>query len=157
MGLVAGCGFQPLARIDSLTTSNGRIRLADIVYRVDLAREASRFRYYLDREIAKSIDISPESNDTLDLRIDIEREGLAIEQDDSITRLNLTATVQYQLKNSSGEEVFSGQTVSISALNATSSQFTTSIAERNALERLATDVSQRVVTVLRLNADALGT
>lgn len=149
--LLTGCGFEPIAAPTSTTTETAQVRLAAIDVRIARSGENGRFEYVLRQELKRSLAIDSTSDDRLAMSIAIDREGLAIQQNDTVTRFNLTATMDYSLADANGAELLGGKTVSITALNATASQFSTSVAERDAMRRLAADLAARIVTLLRLH------
>ena len=148
---LCACGFQPVAAPNSMTTANAEIPLKDVAIKITARNDEERFQYLLEQELGRSVSITNNASNRLILDVVIEREGLAIAQNDTVTRFNLTATSDYKLQSSDGEAVMEGETVSITALNATASQFTTSVSERDALKRLATDVARRISTILRVH------
>lgn len=147
----SACGFEPVAAPNSMTTANAEIPLKDISIKVTARSDEERFQYLLEQELGRSVSVTSVAENQLILDIAVVREGLAIAQNDTVTRFNLTATTGYKLQSPGGDAVLEGETVSITALNATASQFTTSVSERDALKRLATDIARRVSTLLRVH------
>lgn len=150
MIVLTSCGFHPIAAPTLGTDSRARLEVSDLTITVDTNRDAERFRYLITRALQDSTRLTDESSLDLKLHVRLKRDGLAIEQNDTVTRLNYTAEVDYSLSDEFSVEVLAGSTVSITALNATASQFSTSVSERDALNRLAKDISNRISLILRL-------
>lgn len=151
--ILSACGFTPIAAPTLGTDSRARIELSDLTITVESQRDSERFRYLITRALQDTTRLTDESSLDLKLHIRLSREGLAIEQNDTVTRLNYTAEIDYSLSDNFAVEVLAGSAVSITALNATASQFSTSVSERDALNRLATDISNRISLILRLYYD----
>ena len=155
-GALFGCGFQPIATpstvgISSIGVQDARLPLRAVGVSVDIDSDAKRFEYLLRQALDRSIATGVSVDDGLDITVVIEREGLAIEQNDSVTRYNLTATADYELQSASGDVVLDKKTVSITAVNATASQFSTAVSQRDALRRIANDLANRIIVQLRLH------
>lgn len=149
---LAGCGFEPIAAIPS------GIGEKDVVISdLDIASSDRRFAYRLRKEILRSVRIDAAAEQSLRLTSTIEREGLAIQQNDTITRQNIIAKTKFALakKPAAGETEppapVQGDTTAITAVNATASQFSTRVSDREAVERLAVETARRIVTFLRVN------
>ena len=148
---ISGCGFEPVAAPNAMTTANAEIPLKDISIEINARSDEKRFEYLLEQELGRSVSLIGTAQNKLKLNVSIVREGLAIAQNDTVTRYNLTATTKYVLQPDEGDALLQGETVSITALNATASQFTTSVSEREALKRLANDIARRISTLLRVH------
>ena len=148
---LVGCGFQPIAATTSVDRDTARLPLRTINLAIDIDRDERRFEYLLRQAFDQSVIIDRSAANALVIDVDVDQEGLAIQQNDSVTRFNLTATANYSIVDGDGKELLDGATVSITALNTTASQFSTSVSQRDALRRLATDLSNRIVTLLRLH------
>lgn len=140
---VGGCGFQPIA---STQNDNETLRVRGI--KIDDAPR--RFAYDLDQALNRLLIEDPNADYELLIEVGIKSEGLAIEQDDAVTRINLTATAHYSLKKSDGVAGATGRVISVTALNATSSQYATEVNRRDALERLANDLANRITSAMRI-------
>ncbi len=87
----------------------------------------------------------------LDVRLDDQLEGLAILRDDTVSRERRTLRARYQLIDlASGEIVLDATAGSDAGIDVVSSEYATIAAEQTALENLAEDVAQRIVTRLAL-------
>lgn len=143
LAALGGCGFRPLY---GGGTSGGPGALLGSV-RVEAGRGQLPFR--LRESLIENL--RPARSDApLVLAVDVKitRDGLLIEDDDDITRYNLTLTVTYTLRrigaNPSAEPLASGEARSIAAFNATASQYATLVSEREVQARAAKDVADKI-------------
>ncbi len=142
--VLGACGFQPLygehpggARTDA--------ELAQIqVLSIDHGRTGHDvYNALIDRLSPNGEPAEPDYHLRIDLRET--REGVAIERDASITRYNYLLTARYSLVDTrSGNIVHEGQSRSIASYNVVDSQFATLIAQRDAEERAATELSEDI-------------
>lgn len=87
----------------------------------------------------------------LDVRLDDRLEGLGLLSDDTIGRERRTLRARYQLVDlTSGEIVLDATAGSDAGIDVVSSEYATIAAERTALENLAKQVADRIVTRLSL-------
>ncbi len=87
----------------------------------------------------------------LDVRLDDELEGLGLINDDTISRERRTLRARYQLIDiASGEILIDATAGSDAGIDVVSSEFATIAAEQKALENLAQQVADRIVTRLAL-------
>ena len=85
------------------------------------------------------------------MRLDDQLEGLAILRDDTVSRERRTLRARYQLIDlASGEIVLDATAGSDAGIDVVSSEYATIAAEQTALENLAEDVAQRIVTRVAL-------
>lgn len=150
--MLAGCGFEPIA------ASTSAIGEKDLVLaQVNVQSSDSRFAYRLKKEILRSVAIDSNATQAFTVSTAITRAGLAIEQNDTVTRRNVTADTSYALASTdrvAGEHqasVISGDTSVTTAVNTTASQYSASVSEREAIERLAKETARRLLTFLRVN------
>jgi len=81
----------------------------------------------------------------LSIRLEEQKEGLAIQQDTRITRYNYNLTAKYELKDAtSGQVLDRGISRSIAPYNVVDSQFATLSAERDAQERAAREIGEDI-------------
>src|SRR5258706_9627147 len=81
----------------------------------------------------------------LSIKLEEQKEGLAIQQDTRITRYNYNLTAKYELKDAvSGQILDKGISRSIAPYNVVDSQFATLSAERDAQERAAREVGEDI-------------
>lgn len=87
----------------------------------------------------------------LDVRLDDRLEGLGLLTDDTIGRERRTLRARYQLvDNATGEILLDATAGSDAGIDVVSSEYATIAAEQTALENLARDVADRIVTQLAL-------
>lgn len=169
--VLAGCGFEPIAAPNGaglVTTADqviafGRVSIGFRGGRADTERFAYRLRRALDAEARLD---SPGQPD-LRVLVTLGRRNLAISSDDDITRRNFNARATFEFTDpaaSADEEtdaaltaeekleaiLLSGSVESTSAVNTTSDLFSTEVAEREALDRLAEDLARQIITRARL-------
>ncbi len=137
---LAGCGFRPLY---GGGTGKGPGRLLGNV-RIIAARGELPFR--LREALIENLrPASAEAPLTLTVNANVTRDGLLIEENDEITRFNLTLDVDYVLRRN-GEQapLYNDEARSIAAFNATASQFATLVSEREVQARAAEDVADKI-------------
>lgn len=87
----------------------------------------------------------------LEVRLDDELEGLGVLRDDTISRERRTLRARYQLiELSSGEILLDATAGSDAGIDVVSSEYATIAAEQTALENLAEQVAERIVTRVAL-------
>lgn len=93
----------------------------------------------------------------LDVRLDDRLEGLGLLSNDTIARERRTLRARYQLVDlASGEIVLDATAGSDAGIDVVSSEYATIAAEQTALENLAREVSDRIVTRLSLQLRGQG-
>lgn len=142
--MLGACGFQPLygehpggARTDT--------ELAQVqVVAIDNGRTGHDvYNALIDRLSPNGEPTSPDYQLRVDLRE--RREGVAIERDASITRYNYQLLAHYSLVDMrSGNVIHEGDSRSIASYNVVDSQFSTLMAQRDAEERAATELSEDI-------------
>ncbi len=91
----------------------------------------------------------------LDVRLDDKLEGLGLLSDDTIARERRTLRARYQLVDlTSGEIVLDATAGSDAGIDVVSSEYATIAAEQSALENLAREVADRIITRLSLQLRA---
>lgn len=149
--LLAACGFQPIAAPTALEhAEHPSILLADLDITVIGPSDDDRFGYhmrrYLDRYVSTGVPTAP----TLRVRVVVNQREVSITEDDTITRFEFRAQASYTIGEPGGQTPHQGTVRSITGVNATASQFSTSVAERTAHRRIAEDLARQILTVLRL-------
>jgi LPS-assembly lipoprotein len=71
-------------------------------------------------------------------------QGVALQNDATITRYNDTLTVNYTLRDTKGAEVTHGTQTSLSSYNVVSSPYATLSAQQDADKRAAQDIAERI-------------
>lgn len=144
---LSGC-FRPMLAEDSAA--------ADIAGRIALPVVDGRFGYFLTKSLEERLGVPSDLKWTLTVSHQVRSSGLAVAQDNSVTRITLTATADWFLKDrSTGAVVLQDQTVSRSGYNATTSLFATRQAEQDVRRRLARDLGERIARRIQANAEDL--
>lgn len=141
--LPGACGFQPLYR-DKGANAHVLAALAGIYVEPINGRTGQIVRnHLLDILTPRGVPSKPEFR--LSVKLSEIKKGLAIEQDDSVTRYNYTLKASYFLKKpGSNEVVHSGFAWSIASYNIVQSDFANLNAEKNAKRRTARSISDEL-------------
>jgi LPS-assembly lipoprotein len=146
---LSGCGLQPMyAGGSSGVVAQG---LAGI----DVSAIEGRAGWLVRNALVDRLAVAGSSGGSpryrLDVRLDEQLEGFAILSDDTVGRERRTLRARYQLVDlSSGDIVFDATAGSDAGIDVVSSEYATIAAEQTALENLATDVADRIVTSIAL-------
>ncbi len=137
--LLAGCGFTPALR----EGAPARGLLNRVAYVLPDGRIGFTLRNSLEERLGRPSGSTPY---TLTANLVIADSALAITPDSSITRYVLRGTSAWSL---TGPDLsLSGEAQSMSAYSATGSLFATRAARRDAEERVARDIGQRIWTAV---------
>lgn len=144
-GLTGGC-FRPMLAEGSP---------ADGLYgRVALPEVGDRFSYYLNRSLADRLGEAGRPDYRLEVATRIERDRLAITQDDAVTRISLRAVADWALYRAGvAEPVLAERTLSQSGYNSTASLFATREVKLDVERRLARDLGERIARRVLAQAD----
>jgi LPS-assembly lipoprotein len=140
---ISGCGFAPLASAPTSKTE-ADLRVASLA----ISTSSQQFAFDLRKYLSQRVMIDANARDSIQISIAITGSNLAVQQNDTITRRNLTAKAQYKLTDSVTDNAFSGDISSTTAINTTTDFFATRASERAAQQLLAKDVGRKVVTIL---------
>ncbi len=143
LGATAGCGFTPLAAIENPDGAR-RLAISDLAISAGSPDVAYELRKYLDRRVS----VRASAPERLRITVKLESENLAVRQDDTVTRINLTATATYQIVDASGDVQKTGAIVSTTAINSTTDFFATRTSRREAEALLAQDIGRRLIAIL---------
>ena len=152
---LAGCGFQPLygdrERATSVPMQFAQIEIAPIVGRTGLKLE----NYLKDRFSARGGHYRKAYR--LDIALSDSKEGLAIQQDESITRFNYRLLGSARLIRIEDQQILFEQALrTTSAYNVVKSEFATLSAEKDAEDRAARDMSAEILTRLAIYFNKAG-
>jgi LPS-assembly lipoprotein len=140
---LAACGFQPLY---GSSTQNAEVqnKLAGIYIPPVKGRTGQILRNeLLDLTTPRGVPGQPVY--TLNISLTESKAGLAIQDDDTITRFNLTLNTSFQLVESAdGQKIYKGSTQNIASYNVVSSDFANLSAELNAEKRAALDSAKQI-------------
>jgi LPS-assembly lipoprotein len=146
---LSACGFRPL-----YATGSGGGGMTQYFQQVLVEPIQGRQGVHLRNQLMDTF--TPGGTPTnaayrLSIRLEEQKEGLAIQQDTRITRYNYNLTAKYELKDAvSGQILDRGISRSIAPYNVVDSQFATMSAERDAQERAAREVGEDIRTRLGL-------
>ena len=145
---LAGCGLQPMyAGGGSGAVAQG---LAAVEVPPIEGRAGWLVRNALRDRLAQSGD-SAAARYRLDVLLDDQLEGLGLLTDDTVGRERRTLRARYQLVDlASGEILLDASAGSDAGIDVVSSEYATIAAEETALENLAKDVADRIVSRLAL-------
>lgn len=148
---VGGCGFKPVYGGGS-SSGPGRL-LQSVKVRAEQGEVGFRLQEALIERLRPARADAPL---VLVTQTRVTRDGVAIEEDDQITRFNLRLMTRYTLrrKGDAPSSVLSeGQVRSIAAYNATPSQYATLVAERQVFRRASNEIADKIVKRLAVAYD----
>ena len=136
--LLAGCGFRPLY---------GDARLEPQLSTIFVEPVAERDGYELRNSLINLLGANGQQAGKiyrLRLILNETNQGVALQNDATITRYNDTLTVTYTLSDAKGAEVTHGTQSSLSAYNVVASPYSTLSAQQDADKRAAQDIAERI-------------
>lgn len=148
-GVLAACGFQPLygnrSQANSAPTQFAQIDVTGID-----GRAGHHLRNYLIDKLSARGD-NYKKLYRLDISLSEQKDGLAIRQDESVTRFNYRVLGAIRLVRLRDQQpVFETSLRVTSAFNVVKSEFATLSAERDAQDRAARDLSDEIITRLAI-------
>ncbi|WP_338446893.1 LPS assembly lipoprotein LptE [Pelagerythrobacter marensis] len=147
MVALAGCGLQPMY------AGGGNGQVARGLAAVEVAPIEGRAGWLVRNALRDRLGAAgPESpRYRLDVRLDDRLEGLGVLSDDTVGRERRTLRARYQLVDTADGAILLDATAGSDAgIDVVSSEYATIAAEQTALENLAQDVADRIVTQLSL-------
>jgi LPS-assembly lipoprotein len=135
---LAGCGFHPLY---------GDARLSPRMAAIYVEPVAEATGYELRNSV---IDLLGSNGETagkayrLTLTVSDSSQGVALQNDATITRYNDTLTVSYVLADNQGKELTHGTLTGLSSYNVATAPYATQSARRDADTRALQDIAQRL-------------
>lgn len=136
--LLAGCGFHPLY---------GDSRLEPQLASIYVEPVAERDGYELRNQLINLLGSNGQAGGKayrLHLVLAESNQGVALQNNATITRYNDTLTVNYTLSDAKGAEVTHGTQTSLSAYNVVASPYSTLSAQQDADVRAAQDIAERI-------------
>ena len=142
--LLGACGFQPLYGEHGggeTVAAMGGIAISPIPDRIG---SVIRNRL-LDRMTPKGEPGEPRY--VLDITLKARREGIGVQRDASVSRVNLWVTADFRLldRQASRAPVLVGSTTSIAAFNVLRADYANVVAERDAEDRVAGEIGDDIV------------
>ena len=145
--ILGGCFRPMLAEGGAPRGLRGRIAMPEI---------DGRFGYFLTKSLEDRLGEETSPEWVLSVSPTITRQGLAVAQDNSVTRITLFAQANWELRRrSNGAVVLKDQTNSQSGFNATTSLFATRQTEQDIERRLARDIGERIARRIYAKAEEL--
>lgn len=140
---LTGCGFKPLYGTES--TAAGMTQYFEQVYVEPIP---GRTGVVLRNQLMDAFTPAGTPKGAafrLIVKLSDKREGLAIQENTTITRFNYTLIADFELRDAQKDEVIhKGQTRTIAAYNVVDSQFATLTAQRDADERATREVGEDI-------------
>jgi len=146
---LAACGFTPIyGRGSAAEALHGKIALGTVDSRLT-------FEFYEQLENRLGRAVAPLFQ--LDVTLSIESKGLAITQDNAITRYNLTGIASFTLTRiADNEVVLEDRLLAFTAYSATASAYATQVSERDANRRLAVSLADQINIRIASSAESFG-
>lgn len=146
--MLAGCGLQPMY------AGGGNGAVAQGLAAIDVAPIEGRDGWLVRNALRDRLgNAAPQGGARyrLDVLLDDDLEGLGLLTDDTVGRERRRLRARYQLvESASGRVVVDATAGSDAGIDVVSSEYATIAAEQTALENLARDVADRIVTRLTL-------
>ena len=143
---LAACGFTPLYGSGSAAdAARGKIDVAEI---------NGLMGFRLRKRLTSRLGPATNASHQLKVNVRTTSQALAISAENEITRYSLTGIATFDLRQmAAGTTVLKGNVRAFSAYSATASAYATSVAERDARERLAHSIAEQIATRVAANAD----
>ncbi|WP_428027378.1 LPS assembly lipoprotein LptE [Altererythrobacter sp.] len=149
--LLAGCGLQPMY------AGGGNAAVAQGLAAVDVPSIPGRAGWLMRNALTDRLGVAGAAAPRyrLDVRLDDSLEGLGVLGDDTISRERRILRARYQLVDITSDEILLDATDGADAgIDVVSSEYATIAAEQKALENLALEVADRMVTRVALTLRA---
>lgn len=152
--VLAGCGLKPMY------AGGGSGAVAQGLAGVEVAPIEGKAGWLVRNSLVDRLgsgSASGKARYRLDIRLDDRLEGLGMLSDDTVARERRTLRARYQLVDlTSGDIVLDATAGSDAGIDVVSSEYATIAAEQTALENLAREVSDRIVTRVALQLRGQG-
>lgn len=115
-----------------------------------------RFGYFLDQSLRSRLGAPDQPQYRLEIQTQVSETGLAIAQDNSVTRITMSAQASWQLwpvGGAEGDPLLSDSMTVQSGYSATTSLFATRQTRLDIERRLAREVGQRIARTIQARAD----
>jgi len=136
--LIAGCGFRPLygdARMEP--------QMASIYVEPVAERDGYELRNTLINLLGSNGQMGGKAY-RLRMILSETNQGVALQNDATITRYNDTLTVNYVLSDAKGAEITRGTQTSLSSYNVVASPYSSLAAQQDADKRAVNDIAERI-------------
>lgn len=145
LALLSGCGFHPLVGRSSV--GDAADELARIRVSLIENRSGQMLRNQLTQDLAPRGD-AVGSRYTLEVRLQEPRQEIALNRDESASRIAYTANATFSLRDNQGRSLFGGSSSSSSTFEATNSEFAAISgqlgARDRAIQELSADIRQQL-------------
>jgi LPS-assembly lipoprotein len=144
--LVLGGCFRPmLAENDAARAIRHRIALPGV---------DGRFEHYLVQSLEDRLGKPGETDFVLEIVSEVSQQGIAVTQDDAVTRITLQVESAWTLRRAGETEpLIADVAFSQSGYNATTSLFATRQTRQEVERRLARDIGERIARAILARAD----
>ncbi|MEM6546709.1 MAG: LPS assembly lipoprotein LptE [Pseudomonadota bacterium] len=144
---LSGCFRPMLAETSSGSGMRGKVALPSI---------DGRFGYYLNEALETRLGRPGNTAFRLEIAADLTEQGLAIAQDNTVTRVRLVAVANWALyRDGQAEPVLEQRTITQSGYDATASLFATRQTRLDIERRLARDIGERIARHILARSDRL--
>ena len=146
---LAACGFTPIyGRGSAAEAIKGKIALGTVSDRLS-------FEFY--EQLENRLGRAEAPLFQLDVSLEVSSKGLAITQDNAVTRYNLTGEANFSLTRiASGAVVLEDKLRAFTAYSATATAYATFISERDANRRLAVSLADQIALRIASSAESFG-
>jgi len=142
---LSACGFTPIYSDGSAAEQmHGRIALGSF---------NGLDGFQMREQLVSRLGTATTATHRLDVALTVDSDGIAITQDGSITRYNLSGTAEFTITRLDGGVAFRDTVTAFTAYNATASAYATRIAEQDANRRMAVTIADKIVTRLATSAE----
>lgn len=143
---LAACGFRPLYAPEQAASA--------LRNKVAIGQVAGREGFFFREKLIERLGTAQAPDFRLIARLSSEQTGLAITQTAAVTRYNINGQANFTLLRLSDRmAVLDGQVFATAGYSATGSAFATQVAARDARERLATTLAEKLASRVLLSAD----
>lgn len=141
---VGGCGFEPVYKGGARGVTVPQMAAISVAPIDDRLGQVVR-NHLLDLLTPKGTPARPLYR--LEVKLRETKDGLALEQDESVTRFNLTLHATFEMNDlRTDRKILEGSTRAIAAYNVVRSDYANLIAERDARSRSSQEVAQEIKT-----------
>jgi len=146
---LAACGFTPIyGRGSAAEALHGKIALGQV---------SSRLTFEFYEQLENRLGRAQTPLFQLEVSLDVTSQGLAITQDNAITRYNLSSEARFTLTRIADNKVVLQDSLrAFTAYSATASAYATQVSERDANRRLAVSLADQIATRIASSAESLG-
>ena len=146
--LLSGCGLQPMY------AGGGNGYVAQTLAGIEVSTIPGRAGWLVKNALDERLNAAGDGGSSpyrIDVRLDDDLESLGVLNDDTISRERRVLRARYQLVDSAtGEILLDASTGSDAGIDVVSSEYAVIAAEQRALENLAVEIADRIVSQVAL-------